>query len=55
MECGASLPHRVEKALRDAVHIAKDSDLDSLRGREDFKTLIAKLKNTPPAELRKQP
>jgi hypothetical protein len=30
--------------FRDAALIKKDTDLDSLRGREDFKKLVAELK-----------
>jgi eukaryotic-like serine/threonine-protein kinase len=33
----------VKAGYKDAAHMAKDTDLDSLRGREDFKKLMAEL------------
>jgi hypothetical protein len=39
----------VKAGDRNAAHMAKDTDLDPLRGREDFKKLIADLeKKSPP-------
>jgi hypothetical protein len=35
----------VQAGYMDAAHMAKDSDLDSLRDREDFKKLMEALKN----------
>ena len=37
------LPQAVKAGYKDAAHIAKDTDLDPLRGREDFKKLLAEL------------
>jgi hypothetical protein len=38
------LLHKAMKAgFKDAAHMRKDTDLDPLRGREDFKKLIAEL------------
>jgi hypothetical protein len=37
------LLHRAAKAGFKAAHIAKDPDLDPLRGRDDFKKLLAEL------------
>lgn len=37
------LQKAVKAGYNDAAHMAKDADLDSLRGREDFKKLLAKL------------
>ena len=38
------LPHQaVQAGFKDAAHVKKDSDLDPLRDREDFKKLIAEL------------
>lgn len=34
-----------QKGFRDVKHIEKDSDLDSLRQREDFKKLLAELQS----------
>jgi eukaryotic-like serine/threonine-protein kinase len=43
------LQKAVKSGYKDAVHMAKDTDLDSLRGREDFKKLMAELeKKSPP-------
>jgi serine/threonine protein kinase/tetratricopeptide (TPR) repeat protein len=37
------LQQAVKAGYRDAAHIKQDSDLDSLRGRDDFKQLLAEL------------
>lgn len=37
------LQHAVKAGYKDAAHLAKDSDLDPLRNREDFKKLLADL------------
>jgi serine/threonine protein kinase/tetratricopeptide (TPR) repeat protein len=37
----AMLRHAVSKGFKDVAHMEKDTDLDSLRGREDFKKLVA--------------
>jgi hypothetical protein len=42
------LPTR--SAYRDAAHMKKDTDLDPLREREDFKKLIAELEKRAAAE-----
>jgi tetratricopeptide (TPR) repeat protein len=36
----------VSKGLKDAAHINKDTDLDPLRQRDDFRTLVAQLEGT---------
>jgi tetratricopeptide (TPR) repeat protein len=44
------LLHRAVKAgFQDAAHMAKDTDLDPLRGRDDFKKLLAELAKRAPA------
>jgi serine/threonine protein kinase/tetratricopeptide (TPR) repeat protein len=43
----------VKAGYEDAAHIKKDTDLDTLREREDFKTLVADLEKKRPPE--KQP
>jgi hypothetical protein len=40
----------VAKGFQDAAHMKKDSDLDPLRGRDDFQKLLADLEAKP--ELR---
>jgi hypothetical protein len=40
----AALRHAVEKGYKNLAHMKKDPDLDPLRGREDFKKLLAELK-----------
>jgi hypothetical protein len=41
------LLHKAVKAgFKDAAHMAKDTDLESLRGGEDFKRLLAELEGT---------
>jgi tetratricopeptide (TPR) repeat protein len=49
------LQRAVKAGYNDAAHVRKDTDLDPLRGREDFKKLLAELekKSTPGKE--KQP
>ncbi|SRR5258708_2121744 len=43
-----ALLHKAVKAgYKDAAHMAKDTDLDALRGREDFKKLMESLGNSP--------
>jgi hypothetical protein len=37
------LQKAMKASYKDAAHMAKDTDLDSLRGREDFKTLMAEI------------
>jgi serine/threonine protein kinase/tetratricopeptide (TPR) repeat protein len=50
------LLHRaVQAGYRDAAHMAKDTDLDPLRGRDDFKKLLAELANRAPGRPGKQP
>jgi serine/threonine protein kinase/Flp pilus assembly protein TadD len=50
------LLHRAVKAgWKDAAHIKKDTDLDPLRGREDFQKLIGELEKKPAARSEKQP
>jgi hypothetical protein len=44
----ALLRRAVQAGYRDAAHMWKDPDLDALRGREDFKKLLAEL--TPAKE-----
>ena len=39
----------------DAAHMTKDTDLDPLRGREDFKKLIEWLAKQSPAKPEQQP
>ena len=39
----AGLLKAVKAGYKDAAHLTKDIDLDPLRGREDFKMLIAEL------------
>ena len=45
------LNHAVKAGYKDAAHMKKDTDLDPLRDREDFKKLMAELEKT--AELKK--
>jgi hypothetical protein len=40
----------VNGGFNDAAHMAKDTDLDSLRGREDYKKLIEELTKKSPAK-----
>ena len=46
------LQKAVKAGFNDAAHMKKDADLDSLRGRDDFKALIAEIdkKAAPPAK-----
>jgi tetratricopeptide (TPR) repeat protein len=41
-----SLMRAVAAGFDDAAHLKQDTDLDSLRGREDFKALVTKLEQT---------
>lgn len=41
-----SLMRAVAAGFDDAAHLKQDTDLDSLRGREDFKALVSKLEQT---------
>jgi serine/threonine protein kinase/Tfp pilus assembly protein PilF len=43
------LKKAVTAGFRNAAHMKKDKDLDSLRTRQDFKELIDELEKTPPA------
>jgi hypothetical protein len=43
----AALRRAVAAGYKDAAHIKQDKDLDSVRGRDDFKKLIADLERTP--------
>jgi hypothetical protein len=44
------LQKAVKAGFNDGAHMAKDTDLDRLRGREDFKRMVADLeKKSPPA------
>src|SRR5262249_31421388 len=50
------LLHRAVKAgYKDAAHMKKDTDLDPLRGRDDFKQLIEGLERSAAARPEKQP
>ena len=40
----------VQAGCKDAGHIAKDPDLAYLRGRDDFKKLLAELEKNPSAK-----
>jgi hypothetical protein len=44
----AMLHDAVTKGYKNAAHMKKDTDLDPLRSREDFKKLIAELEATAP-------
>jgi hypothetical protein len=46
----ALLRTAVAKGYRDAAHIQKDTDLDPLRGRDDFQKLLAELEKAAPKE-----
>jgi hypothetical protein len=39
----AALRQAIRNGYKDAAHMKKDTDLDPLRGREDFKKLVAEL------------
>jgi hypothetical protein len=43
----------VQAGWKDAAQMAEDTDLDPLRGREDFKKLMAELVNRPTAKPKK--
>ena len=50
------LQQAVKAGYKDVAHMATDSDLDPIRGRDDFKKLIAKLqKEVPPNNLAQLP
>jgi hypothetical protein len=50
------LLHRAVKAdYRDAAHMKKDTDLDPLRGREDFQKLLRELEKISSVGAEKQP
>jgi hypothetical protein len=38
-----ALRQAVAKGYQDSAHMQKDTDLDPLRGRDDFQTLLAEL------------
>jgi hypothetical protein len=44
----ALLRQAVAKGYKDAAHMKQDTDLDPLRGREDFKKLMAELEHAKP-------
>lgn len=44
------LQEAVKAGFKDAAHMAKDTDLDPLRGREDFKKLLAELESRKPTD-----
>jgi hypothetical protein len=45
----------VQAGYKDAVHMKKDTDLDPLRGREDFQKLLQQLEKQAAARPEKQP
>ena len=49
------LQKAVKGGYKDAAHMAKDTDLDALRGRDDFKKLMEELGKQKPAENKKMP
>ncbi len=49
------LRNAVKAGWSDAAHMAKDPDLDSIRGREDFKKLIEELAEKSPAKPEQEP
>jgi serine/threonine protein kinase/tetratricopeptide (TPR) repeat protein len=49
----AWLKQAVSAGYKDAAHMNRDSDLDSLRAREDFKQLVAELERVKPSEKAK--
>jgi tetratricopeptide (TPR) repeat protein len=54
-DCAMQLLHQAVKAgWKDAAHMTKDTDIDSLRGREDFRKLIGELEKKPVAGKEKQ-
>jgi hypothetical protein len=40
------LRQAIASGYKDAGHLERDTDFDSLRGRPDFKKLLEKLRNT---------
>ena len=51
----AWLKQAVAAGYKDAAHMAKDTDLEVLRGRDDFKKLMEELGKQKPAESKKMP
>jgi hypothetical protein len=49
------LQQAVKAGYTNAAHLSKDTDLDPLRGREDFKQLIRELQKKSAAAPKKQP
>ena len=49
------LQKAVKAGWNNAKHTAKDTDLDPLRDREDFKKLLADLERKPAAQPKPQP
>jgi hypothetical protein len=49
------LRQAVGKGFKNTAHMKRDTDLDALRGREDFKKLLADLEVAARPEKRKQP
>ncbi len=49
------LRNAVRAGYNDVAHMAKDTDLDAIRGREDFKKLIEELTKRSPDEKQPKP
>jgi hypothetical protein len=49
------LHQAVRAGFRDTAHLKKDTNLDALRGRDDFKQLLAALTRKAPAPPEKKP
>jgi hypothetical protein len=49
------LRQAVKAGWKDAAHVKEDTDLDSLRGREDFKKLLQELENKSAPRPEKKP
>jgi eukaryotic-like serine/threonine-protein kinase len=49
------LRNALKAGYSDAAHMAKDTDLDAIRGRDDFKKLIEHLAKKSPAEPEQRP
>ncbi len=49
------LQKAVKAGYNDAAHMAKDTDLDPIRGRDDFKKLIEELAKKSPAKPEPKP
>jgi hypothetical protein len=43
----ALLRQAIDKGFKDVAHMKKDTDLDPLRDREDFKKLLTELEKKP--------